>query len=258
MTDQREIKGLILAAGVGRRLGGDRLGGDRLGGDRPKALLEFEGSSLLARHIVALRHVGVTDITVVAGFGAEQVRATLARLTVDPAVRLLVNPDFREGSVVSLWAGREVLRSGHSVVLMDADVLYDHRVMERLIAGTKSECLLLDRNIEPGDEPVKVCVQDGQIVDFCKRPTQAHQWHGESVGFFRFSPSAAGELASRAEAYVDGGRRDEDHEAPIRDMILEAPRGRFDFEDISGLPWIEIDFPKDVEKACRLLKELII
>ena len=35
---------------------------------------------------------------------------------------------------------------------------------------------------------------------------------------------------------------------PIRDLIL-AQRDRFGFEDSAGLPWIEIDFPEDLERA---------
>ena len=87
------------------------------------------------------------------------------------------------------------------------------------------------------------------------------EWYGESVGFFRLSAQTAAELASRADAYVDGGRRGEEYEEPIRDMILDrtldSASGRFGFEDISGLPWTEIDFPEDVMKASLLLPELI-
>ena len=32
-------------------------------------------------------------------------------------------------------------------------------------------------------------------------------------------------------------------------MLLAAPRGTFGFEDITGLPWIEIDFPEDLRRA---------
>ncbi len=243
---------MILAAGIGRRLSGSP--GFR---GKPKALLEFDGTSLLARHVLALRRAGITDITVVAGFAADQIQSALAVLEVDPPVSVVINPDFREGSVVSLWAGRATLQSGRPVVLMDADVIYDDRLLARLLASAASDCLLLDRNIEPGDEPVKICIQDGRIADFHKRPTRAHEWHGESVGFFRLSAQTAAELAGRAEAYVGAGRRSDEYEEPIRDMILDSAPGRFGFEDISGLPWTEIDFPEDVAKAVRLLPELI-
>ena len=243
------IHALILAAGVGRRLGA-------LAPGRPKAMLDFGGSSLMARHVAILRRAGVASVSVVVGFAAGHLRSALAAMDAGPPVQVIENPDFREGSVVSLWAGRSVLRSGAPVLLMDADVLYDDRLMGRLLGSAKADCLLLDRDIEPGDEPVKLCIHDGGIVDFHKRPTAPHQWHGESVGFFRFTPGSAAELADRAEEYVASGRRAMEYEEPIRDMILASPHGRFGFEDISGLPWTEIDFPEDVAKATALLPEL--
>src|SRR5882724_2864130 len=113
-------KALILAAGIGRRLGEPEVGQLKL----PKAMLNFGGKTLLAGHIGILRRLGISDITVVIGFAAADMRAALAALNDGPPVRVAVNPDFREGSVVSLWTGRAVLRIGAPVILMDADVLY--------------------------------------------------------------------------------------------------------------------------------------
>jgi len=250
-SDIASPRALILAAGVGRRLGGDT--GEYAG--TPKALLDFGGKSLLARHIDILRGVGIDEIAVVIGYEAERMRQALDALTDGSPIETIVNPAFREGSVVSMWAGRGVLQSGRPVILMDADVLYDRRLMERLVASRRPGCLLLDRALEPGDEPVKLCMRDGRIVDFHKRPTEPHEWHGESVGFFRFAPDVAHELADRAEAYVID-RRAMEYEEPIRDMIRTSPADRFGFEDISGMPWTEIDFPEDVAKATALLPRI--
>ena len=238
---------LILAAGVGRRLNGSA-------GPLPKALLPFGGRTLLARHVEALRACGVEDVTVVAGFEAPQVEAAVGG---DRHVRLVLNPEYREGSVVSLWAARHVLREGRPVVLMDADVLYDARLLRRLLTSAHPNALLLDRDLEPGDEPVKLCIRDGAIVDFHKRPQAPHDWHGESVGFFRFTPGVAADLAGRTEDYVANGRRALEYEEPIRDMMQAAPPGLFGYEDITGLPWTEIDFPEDVAKASSLLPRLV-
>ncbi|MDP7548498.1 MAG: hypothetical protein QGF20_14500, partial [Alphaproteobacteria bacterium] len=35
----------------------------------------------------------------------------------------------------------------------------------------------------------------------------------------------------------------------IRDVLLTSPRGTFAFEDITGVPWVEIDFAADIEHA---------
>jgi choline kinase len=243
---------IILAAGVGRRLGVR----DRDVVPEPKILLDFGGRSLLARHLDLLQAAGVTAATIVVGYGADQVRAALAERHATLPVNTIHNPDFTEGSVVSLWTARALLRGTQPILLMDADVLYDRRLLNRLLQSTHEDCLLMDRNIEPGDEPVKLCVRDGSIVDFRKIPTEPHDWHGESVGFFRFSPHAAAELADRVEAYVTSGRRTQEYEEPIRDMLQASPPHRFAFEDISSLPWTEIDFPEDVTKANALLPEL--
>jgi choline kinase len=235
---------IILAAGVGRRLGLSQADACL-----PKVLLEFGGRSLLARHISILRKCGMSNITVVAGYRAQLLRAEIARIEGGSTVSIIENFDYQEGSVVSLWTAREILRSVSRVILMDGDVLYDERLMARLVSTRLKNCLLLDRNIEPGDEPVKICVAHGRIVDFDKRPRVAHEWYGESVGFFHFAPDSAAELATRAEAYVTQGRRDMEYEELIRDMILASGPRDFGFEDISGLPWIEIDFLEDAEKA---------
>ena len=45
---------------------------------------------------------------------------------------------------------------------------------------------------------------------------------------------------------------DDGSERPMEDAIaavLRAVSPPFGFEDVTGLPWIEIDFPEDVERA---------
>jgi choline kinase len=147
-----------------------------------------------------------------------------------------------------LWAQRERLAAGATTLVMDGDVLYDRRMIGRLLAAPGENVLLLDRDIEPGDEPVKICFRGDVIVDFRKKPEHAYDRHGESVGFFRFSPAMAAALAERCAWYVDQGRTDVEYEEAIRDLILQHP-DRFGAEDISDLPWIEIDFETDVSRA---------
>jgi choline kinase len=236
------MKVLLLAAGVGRRLGDPTR-------ERPKALLPFGEKSLLQRHFEILQSFAVTDISVTVGHLADTIRAEIALLGLTDQVRTIDNPRYREGSIVSLWSGRDVLMSGEPVLLMDADVLYDSRLMARLLTGEPANCFLLDRDIAPGEEPVKLCIRDDHIVDFHKRPQIAHDWHGESVGFFRLTPSVAAELAARTDAYVKAGRAQFEYEEPMRDMVLAAAPRTFGFAEVTGLPWTEIDFAEDVRRA---------
>jgi choline kinase len=229
---------IILAAGVGRRLGNAA----------PKVLLAFGGKSLLARHIAALYANGVEDIAVTVGHKPELIRAELSRLGVLDRIALVENSRYREGSVVSLAVQHARLAAGRPVLLMDGDVLYDARMIARLLQAAPENVLLLDQTIEAGDEPVKICLRGNVIVDFAKLPEHAHDRHGESVGFFRFSASMAAALAEHTVAYVETGRADAEYEAALRDLVLAHP-DRFGCEDISDLPWTEIDFEADVARA---------
>ncbi len=242
---------VILAAGRGQRLGGGPT-------QPPKVLLEFGGKSLLQRHLELLEQAGAGPVTLVVGYRREAIEAELVRLGRAHAVRVIDNPHWRQGSAVSLDRAAAVLRSGDPVLLMDADVLYDRRLLERLLGSVHDNVLLLDRAIEPGDEPVKICVcGESRIVDFAKRPEQAGDWHGESVGFFRLSPATAARLASVVRAQIEGGLWAAEYEAPIRTLIRDRDaNASFGFEDVSGLPWTEIDFTEDVERAQALLPSL--
>jgi 2-aminoethylphosphonate-pyruvate transaminase len=229
---------IILAAGVGRRLGRAV----------PKVLLEFGGKSLLERHLTALHANNVRSIAITVGHRPDLIRAELRRLGVLDCVILVENPRYREGSVVSLAVQRAQLAARNPVLLMDGDVLYDSRMLARLLQATPENVLLFDQAIEPGEEPVKICLRGEVIVDFGKAPAHAHDRRGESVGFFRFSADMAAELAERATTYVEGGRASAEYEAAIRDLILKHSH-RFGYEDIGDLPWTEIDFEADVTRA---------
>ena len=237
---------ILLAAGVGRRLGESHEG--------PKVLLDFGGSSLLKRHLQALYVNGVRRLSITVGFEADQICAAVQTILADGSfegldVAFIENPDFRDGSLVSFHVQQAVARAGGEILLMDGDVLYDPRMIARLLAAEGEGVLMLDREIEPGDEPVKICFGEaGQIVDFRKIPANPHVSFGESVGFFRFSGAIAAALADRCADYVERGLVKVEYEEAIRDLILAEPH-RFTVEDVSDLPWTEIDFQDDVTRA---------
>lgn len=231
-----------MAAGVGSRLGDDP-------SKPPKALLRFGSKSLLQRHFEILWRSGVGEVVLGVGYQADRVAAEVAASAGPMRVRLVHNPDYRSGSVVTLACLAGELAAGDPMLLMDADVLYDDRMIARLQVSSHDNCFLLDRGAEEGEEPVKICVHDGRIVEFRKKIDVDYDYWGESVGFFRFGAPVARWLAEIVRGYVASGRVGEPYEDAIRDMILGRSPHTFGFEDVTGLPWIEIDFAEDVERA---------
>ena len=237
-----KMKAIMLAAGVGARL-------DEGPGHPPKVMLEFAGKSLLQRHIEILRYLGIDGIVMVTGYRAEAIHEGIAEAEAEDYVRTLFNPDFTGGPILSLWTAREELAAGDDVIFMDGDVLYDYRLMQRLVESKHPNCFLMDRNARPGEDPVKICVRDGVIIDFHKQIRTAPDYWGEWPGFLRLTPRLGRRVVEAMQAYVDAGRVNEIYEEAFRDALLAEPAGTFGFEDITGLPWTEIDFPKDLTRA---------
>ena len=233
----------MLAAGVGRRLFGD--GND----EPPKALLEFGGETLLRRHLGILTELGVDELIVVVGHRRDMIEAELARHAPPGFARTLYNPRYRESPILSLARAGEVLRSGAPVLFMDADVYYHPDLMRALINSRHPTCILLDRDFEPGAEPVKVCVREGSLVDFGKEITEAHDTVGEWPGFLRLAPDVAARVADRTDEMAKGDMPGFVYEQAFCEIMKESPAGTFGFEDVTGVPWIEIDFPEDVARA---------
>ena len=238
---------IILAAGRGVRLRQEGAG------HVPKCLLPFGGASLLERHLRMLRRAGVDQVVLALGFRQDLVEAELDRLRWHPRPQTVTNPEFELGSVLTVHTVADAMTRGGDVLLMDADVLYDERVLAPLLAGNRPvNRVLIDRDFEAGDEPVKVCIRDGVPVELRKQLPSDLEYDsiGESIGFFRFDENGARRLASLVEGYVQSGRANMPHEEAVRDLILEGSQ-KIEVVDVTGAPWVEIDFPIDVERATQ-------
>ena len=93
-----------------------------------------------------------------------------------------------------------------------------------MIKSSQQNCVLLDQNLEPGDEPVKICVRDNEIVEVQKWLSTSFDFQGKSVDMFKFPHDMAHQIVAQTELYLDQGRRDEAYEETIRDVILTSPR----------------------------------
>lgn len=237
------MRAIILAAGVGSRLFGD----DRK--QPPKALMVFDGQTLLERHIRLLQELGVDGLTLVVGYRKEELVEEARRHSPDGFLDVVENPMYRGGPVISLWTARETLRSGEPVLLMDADVLYHRALLERVVNADPGTVLAFDSAIDDGEDPVRICLRDGMVVEFGKQVIGNFDQIGEWPGFMRMSPDIAGHVADACEAYIENGRLDATYELAIRDVLIGQQPGAFAVVDVSDVPWVEIDFPEDLERA---------
>lgn len=237
------MNAFIYAAGRALRLGPEYA-------DGPKIMVKVGGRSLLEWHAMRLAQQGIRQVHVVTGHLNGQITAAFPDLTARYGVQFIeiFNPDFSEGSVVSFLVSLPAIRAAAGrVLLMDGDVFYSGELLRRLVQSREKCCLLLDRDYSTSDDdPVLVPVVNGRPVDFAKKWTGQADTIGESVGFFTVTPDLIGELCRHTERRSRGPGRMESYDEVLRDLVRQ---NCFGHEDITGLAWTEIDFPKDLAYA---------
>ena len=241
------MKAIMLAAGIGSRLSPNDEN------HPPKCLLSFDGKSLLARHIDALKLSGITKLTLVIGYQANKIKAELSKVDNAGFVETIFNSNYLDGSIVSLSCAKQTMLSGADVLFMDADVLYHSDLIERLSSSTNDSHILYDRDYNPGEDPVLLCLNQGQIVEFKKEANLPCDRIGEWPGFVRWSSKAAIELVNIIEHKINLGQVHQPYEEAFREYMLKSKSHSIYCDDITGIPWIEIDYPADIKRAQDLI-----
>jgi len=156
------MKALILAAGIGKRLNSKE----------PKILLKIGQKTLLERYYQNLVNIDVNKIGLVVGFQKEKIEGLIKEIDKENRITIFRNTEFTKGSVISLVKASNFFEHQEEMILMDGDVLYHHDILQRLVNSKKKNCFLLDRNIEEGEEPVKICIKKNHIC--CDNPKNSN------------------------------------------------------------------------------------
>ena len=117
MSDQSpSTVAILLAAGVSRRMG------------TLKALLDWQGRSLIIHQIVSLREAGADEVIVVLGHRADELQARIGvnREVYDLGrVRCVVNEDYAQGKTTSiktgLWALGPSAEPNDAILMLNVD-----------------------------------------------------------------------------------------------------------------------------------------
>jgi choline kinase len=195
---KNSLTAILLAAGVGKRMGPDAA---------PKCLLAIGGKSLLQRTLESLRAVGVEEVALVTGFQAGAVAAEARAHAGGLKLTVLENPRYKEGAILSLWTAREFL--DRKVLVMDADVLCPQAAFERLVGSPHRNCLLVDSSVRETGEEQMVFGREAKALHIAKKVPEEIRRRmelcGESLGFLRLDSAAAALLRSLLDRKVQAG-----------------------------------------------------
>jgi HAD superfamily hydrolase (TIGR01450 family) len=245
------MKGVILAAGIGSRLRPLTL-------HEPKSCATVAGESILSRQLRAFADAGVTDVTVVAGYLADETRARCAAVATErPALDVTVVESevfANTDNMYSLSLAREAV-AGEPFVLANGDVAFEPGLLADLLESDADSAVACDRATF-SEEAMKVTVDGRGLVSHIDKAIPEEVAHGVSTDVYRFSASFSsmlfdeiartidreGDYGDWTEAAIDRLVRDRDHDLATA--------------DVTGREWVEIDDFADLTEADLRFSEL--
>jgi choline kinase len=185
-----------------------------------------------------LQSFGVERITVVTGYGASHVEQAVAG-----RAQLVHNAHWRDtNSAYSLWLCRDVVRS--PLVVMNCDVLVHPEILCRILKQPGSAFAYdSSSGVEAEHMMVEIC---NNFLSSMGKSMPLERSHGENVGVLYFDAWPAHVLFREAGKLVGNGGRNQWLAAAVERVAEYVPLHGI---DISDLPWIEVDFPEDLERA---------
>ncbi len=236
------MKAIILAAGVGKRL-------QEKGKEIPKCFIEIAGKKLIDRYMDSLIECGIKDVVFVVGYKADLIKDYLLSNYKNVNLYFELNEGFTKGNIISAYMARS--HFDNPFILMDADVAFPVELFKKLVSSDKRDCLLLDTGFNNDDEEMKLGAENGRVLEINRTLTEDYPIQGEGVGFFKCSTATGNIFRSIMKDYIDNGEEMLEYETALNDTMKKAEIG---YELVDGLPWTEIDFTGDLEKAKALFE----
>ncbi len=233
------MKVIMLAAGVGKRM-------SAVTDTIPKCLIEIGDKTLLERHLETISQLGIKDVVFVVGHFKEKIKETVQKINNGLNITYIENEQYTKGSILSLWYARNELND--DVLIMDADVLYHDKLLLKLAESENQNCFLLDKSSEYAGEEMMLFVKDTKVIGISKVHSYDCDFKGEGVGFFKLAANDCHKLKNILEEFEQAGKVNVEYEDSLHELLSHCTAG---FESVDDLPWIEIDFEEDIERAGR-------
>ncbi len=239
---------IILAAGMASRL-------RPLTNNTPKCLLKIGERSLLQRSIDALIINGIKEFVIVTGYLHNQIEDFVKQQYPDINISFIHNEIYNStNNIYSLWLARPIAE-GKEILLLDSDLLYDPKIITRVLNASAENILTLIRH-DLGEEEMKVVTDggsEGNITEISKTcsPTDAI---GESLGIEKMGKAYTSALYKELEPMMN----QEHLENVFYEKAFERliPQGHtFKVLDVTDLFSCELDTVEDFQNAKKKIPQ---
>lgn len=239
------MKAIILAAGMGKRLGKYTKGGT-------KCMVKVNGKALIEYAIDSLQAAGVTNITLVVGYKAEKLKSFIQKRYSDSTIEYIENPIYdKTNNIYSLWLAKEVLCSD-DCILLESDLIYKPELIADIIESPEPNLAAVSKFESWMDGTVTTLDEDNSIISvigklqFCWNDIEHYY---KTVNIYKFSRDfSINRYIPFLEAFISVYGTNEYYEQVLRVLVYMENSGLKGYQ-VDPKSWYEIDDPHDLNIA---------
>ena len=178
------MKGLILAAGRGRRMG-------KITSNSHKCLVEVHGFKLLDLQISAMLKAGINEIGIVTGYNSHLLKK-------DSIIRYFHNENWANTNMVSSLSVAKDWLNKYNCVISYSDIFYSHTAIESLLKEESNISITYDMNWKSlwekrFQDPLKDAEsfsinKDSILLSIGKKEKNIEKIKGQFMGLIYFKP----------------------------------------------------------------------
>lgn len=242
------MQAIILAAGMGRRLG-------ELTNGNTKCMLEVNGVRLIHRVLDSIHETGIRRVVLVVGYKAENVKELIGDKYKDMEIIYVDNEVYNKtNNIYSLFLAREYL-TADDTILLESDLIFEGCLLNKLIEHPYPNLALVDKYESWMDGTVVTLDSDNNIVEFLAKDKFKYSdisSYYKTVNIYKFSREfSQTHYVPFLEAYCHALGNNEYYEQVLKviTMLDDSPLKAL---PLSGEKWYEIDDIQDLDIASSI------
>ncbi len=242
------MKTLILAAGLGRRM-------KPLTDGCHKSLLEVESDqTILGRILESLGRRGLTEVVIVTGYRAEDVRNYAETMFPEVNFTFVHNERYRDtNNIHSMALAFEQAEFPEGLLLIESDLIFNDSVLDALDACPRENVAMLDRYLPGMDGTVVRMDTTGKIVSVIPGSQQLDGFDFtdtfKTLNIYRFSKSFANSVFAPMVKFYAQTVDDNCYYELILGMLIAIGHAEVYGALVPAGSWAEVDDPVDLRQA---------
>lgn len=237
------MQGLMLAAGMGKRLGKYTQG-------NTKCMLEVAGETLIERAVNALKSAGIHRLIMVVGYKSENLKNFIKQKIKDMEIIFIDNDNYdKSNNIYSLYLAKDWLEKDDTIML-ESDLIFEDRMIQELVANKNKDVALVAKYEQWMDGTVVTIDSKNRITEFIEKKDfrfdRINEYY-KTVNIYKLSKEfSKNQYIPFLEAYMKAYGINEYYELALK-AIAHLSRSTLKALPIGDIKWYEIDDAQDYD-----------